>query len=193
MLRHIPELIKAGVASFKIEGCMKSAYYTAVITNAYRMAMDAYEKDPVGYRFDEALWREVESVSHREYCTGYWFDDPRTNPQLCTEPGYIREKAYFAVAEAQPPLPEGLVAENGQGGLYLFKQRNKLSVGDRAELLTPGKVGRGFTVTELYDEAGAPVESAPHPLMRFYVRVPFAVSEGDILRAGDEEEGAETV
>lgn len=188
MLRHVPELIRAGVSSFKIEGRMKSAYYTAVITNAYRMAIDAYLRDPDGYRFDEALYREVESVSHREYCTGYWFDDPRENAQLCQSPGYIREKAYFATATEEAPLPEGLVAETEGGKLYRFLQRNKLSVGDTAELLTPGRVGQGFTVTELYDESGAPIEAAPHPLMQFYVRVPFAVAPGDILRAGEEKE-----
>ena len=185
MLRHIPELIEAGVSSFKIEGRMKSAYYTAVITNAYRMAIDAYKNDPRGYVFDEKWHREVESVSHREYCTGYWFDDPHTNPQLCRETGYIREKAYFAAATEQDILPEGLVRENEQGVLCRFRQRNKLSLGDTAELLTPGRVGIPLTVTELYDEMGAPIESAPHPLMIFYTRLPHAATEGDILRAGD--------
>ena len=78
----IPSLIQAGIHSFKIEGRMKSAYYTAVVTNAYRMAIDAYLQDPVGYRFDERLYREVESVSHRAYATGFFFDDPKENPQL---------------------------------------------------------------------------------------------------------------
>ena len=188
MLRHIGELIEAGVTSFKIEGRMKSAYYTAVITNAYRMAIDAYLADPTGYVFDEALWREVESVSHREYCTGYWFDDPRENPQLCTMPGYIREKAYFAVALDNEILPNGLRRVTNEGTLYCFRQRNKVSVGDGAEVLTPGKVGQPFVVRELYDAEGNAVESAPHPLMHFFVRVPFAVSAGDIMRAGDEKE-----
>ena len=187
MLRHIPELIEAGVTSFKIEGRMKSAYYTAVITNAYRMAIDAYQNDPRAYTFDEKWYREVESVSHREYCTGYWFDDVRKNPQLCRETGYIREKAYFAAATEQEPLPEGMVRETDQGVLCRFRQRNKLSLGDTAELLTPGRVGIPTVITELYDEAGTPIESAPHPLMIFYTRLPHAAAQGDILRAGDTE------
>lgn len=186
MLRHVPELIEAGVSSFKIEGRMKSAYYTAVITNAYRMAIDAYRKDPKGYTFDEALYREVESVSHREYCTGYWFDDVRKEPQLCRDPGYIREKAYFAAAIEQIDPPANLEKQNAAGVLCRFRQRNKLSLGERAELLTPGKVGLPLWITELYDEAGNPIESAPHPLMVFYARLPFAAAEGDILRAGDD-------
>ncbi|MBE6555620.1 MAG: U32 family peptidase [Ruminococcaceae bacterium] len=186
MLRHIPELIGAGVSSFKIEGRMKSAYYTAVITNAYRMAIDAYLRDPVGYVFDEALYREVESVSHREYCTGYWFDDPKKNPQLCTDLGYIREKAYFATATGDQEIPAGLERCNEGGVLCRFMQRNKISRGDSAELLKPGRIGIPFTVTELYDGEGDPIESAPHPLMHFYARLPIAAQAGDILRAGDE-------
>ena len=185
MLRHVPELIEAGISSFKIEGRMKSAYYTAVITNAYRMAIDAYLKNPAEYTFDEALYREVESVSHREYCTGYWFDDPREVPHMTTTLGYIREKAYFALATAQAPLPTGLAPVTEAGVLCRFRQRNKLSVGDTAELLTPGRVGIPATITELYDEAGNPIASAPHPLMIFYTRLPVPVNEGDILRAGN--------
>ena len=186
MLRHIPALIEAGVSSFKIEGRMKSAYYAAVITNAYRMAIDAYFADPAHYAFDEALYREVESVSHREYDTGYWFGDPRLDPKLCKNPGYIREKAYFAVALAKGELPEGLTEVTEAGVLCRFRQRNKLSVGDAAELLSPGQVGRAFAVTELYDREGNPIDAAPHPLMEFFARLPFAAAEGDILRAGEE-------
>jgi len=185
MLRHIPELIEAGVASFKIEGRMKSAYYTAVITNAYRMAIDAYLSDPAGYRFDERWQREVESVSHREYATGYWFDDPRENPQLCTADGYIREKAYFATVLEDTALPEGFVRENEKGVLCRLIQRNKVSLGDAAELLSPNRVGVPLTVTELYDAEGNPIACAPHPQMIFYTRLPHHASAGDILRQGE--------
>ena len=187
MLRHIPELIEAGVESFKIEGRMKSAYYTAVVTNAYRMVIDAYLADPKGFVFDERIYREVESVSHREYATGFWFDDPKKEPQLCTENGYIREKAYFATVVERGNAPAGLVEENEQGVLCRLRQRNKLCLGDAAELLTPSRVGIPTPITELYDENGTPIESAPHPLMEFYTRLPHVASAGDILRAGDNE------
>ena len=185
MLRHVPELIEAGVASFKIEGRMKSAYYTAVVSNAYRMAIDAYLRDPENYVFDEAWYREVESVSHREYATGFWFDDPRKEAQLCTENGYIREKAYFATVVERGNAPAGLIEENEQGVLCRLKQRNKLSLLDKAELLTPSRVGIPLTVKELYDADGNPIESAPHPLMEFYTRLPKEAAAGDILRAGE--------
>ncbi|MBQ9783568.1 MAG: U32 family peptidase [Clostridia bacterium] len=186
----LPQLMEAGIDSFKIEGRMKSAYYTAVVTGAYRMAMDAYLADPADYRFDPAWYRELESVSHREYCTGYYLDSPMENAQLATMDGYIREKAYFATALCadELPLPEALVAQTEAGTLYPFVQRNKVSVGDAAELISPGRVGTPFTVTELYDELGVPIPSAPHPSMRFFARIPFAVHPGDIMRSGDAED-----
>ena len=100
--------------------------------------------------------------------------------------GYIREKAYFAIAQAYDveSLPAALARGNTQG-LALFKQKNKICVGDTAELLTPGQVGRPFTVRELYDEEGQALTCAPHPSQHFYIRTPFDVREGDILRAGD--------
>lgn len=183
----LPQLMEAGIDSFKIEGRMKSAYYTAVVTNAYRMAMDAYGEDPKAYRFDPMLMRELESVSHREYCTGYYLEDPMKNAQLSTMNGYLREKAYFATAldPRENPLPEGLTPETEEGRLYSFIQRNKVSVGDGAEIISPHRIGRAFTVGELYDETGAPLLSAPHPAMKFFARVPFEIYEGDIMRSGD--------
>ena len=181
----IPKLVEAGIDSFKIEGRMKSAYYTAVVTNAYRMAMDAYDRDGEAYRFDERLLRELESVSHRDYCTGYYLDEPADAPQLASTTGYIREKAYFATAISDLLLPDGVEETTEQGRLYGFIQRNKVSVGDAAEIISPNRIGRGFTVTELYSEDGEPIESAPHPAQKFFVRVPFEVSEGDIMRSGD--------
>ena len=142
------------------------------------------------YSFDPQLLEELESVSHREYCTGFYFDDPMTNPQLSTINGYIREKAYFSTAlgEEECPLPEGPDAETAEGRLYPFIQRNKVSVGDIAELISPNRVGRAFKVSEMYGENGEPIPSAPHPSMKFFVRVPFEVKEGDIMRAGNNKE-----
>lgn len=170
MIEHIPELLEAGITSFKIEGRMKSAYYTAVTTNAYRMAFDRYIADSAEYENDPLLLRELESVSHREYCTGYFFTNPMDKAQLCETEGYLREKAYIAVAERY------------EDGIGYFIQRNKVCVGDTLELITPGQVGRPFTVTALFDEEGGAIEAAPHPSMKFSLPVPFEVKEGDILR-----------
>jgi len=183
----LPELIGAGINSFKIEGRMKSAYYTAVVTNAYRMAIDAYLANPENYKFDERLYTELESVSHREYCTGYYLDEPIDEAQLTSDVGYIRDKAYFATAVEYSlnDIPKNLEVENENGRLALFMQKNKVSVGDGAEVISPGYIGRALTVTELYDDKGEPIESAPHPFMRFWVRAPFEVKEGDIMRSAE--------
>ena len=183
----IPKLIEAGIDSFKIEGRMKSAYYAAVVTNAYRMAIDSYLRSPADYQFDERLMRELESVSHREYCTGFYLDDPMQEPQMSTINGYIREKAYFATALSadELTLPDSLVFENENGRLYPFIQRNKIKLGDSAEIISPSQIGKAFSVTELYSDKGEPIESAPHPSQKFFVRVPFDVYEGDIIRSGE--------
>ena len=116
MVEYMSDLIRAGITSFKIEGRMKSAYYAAVVTNAYRAAIDGYMKDGDSFVLDKRWTSELESVSHREYCTGYFFDDPMKNAQTCTMPGYMREKAYLAVA----------IEDDKEKGLSLFVQRNKL-------------------------------------------------------------------
>ena len=194
MIEHIPELMESGIDSFKIEGRMKSAYYTAVVTNAYRMAMDAYTADPAGYRFDPTLMRELKSVSHREYATGFYLDDPMVEPQLVKGGHYIGEKAYYGTAletdtpEAEAEL-EALRArcvpiENQDGRLYRFMEKNKVSAADPAEIISPGKTGRFFYVGELYDTTGGIRANIPHPEMIFWARVPFEVKPGDIMRIG---------
>ena len=188
-IEHIPELIEAGIKSFKIEGRMKSAYYTAVVTNAYRMAIDSYYQDKQNYKFNPLWMRELESVSHREYCTGFYFDYPIENAQLASNTGYIREKAYFAIAcemsEAEKSVQDALNENVVDGKYYLFMQKNKCKIGDGAEIISPSQVGRALEIVDLRDEKGEKIESAPHPFMHFFVKVPFEVKVGDILRAGE--------
>lgn len=170
-IEHIPELVEAGINSFKIEGRMKSAYYTAVATNAYKMALDSYFSGE--YEYNPDWYRELESVSHRDYNTGYYFADSHTDANLAPNNGYIKDKAYLAVA----------VSYDKNTGIAEFSQRNKMSLGDSAELVSPGKIGRELTIGELYDENMTPIESTPHPYMTFFMKVNFEVVEGDILRA----------
>ena len=170
-IEHIPELIEAGINSFKIEGRMKSAYYTAVVTNAYKMALDSYFSG--NYKYNPEWYRELESVSHRDYHTGYYFTDSHMDANLAPNNGYIKDKAYLAVA----------VGYDAESGLAKFTQRNKMSSGEPAELLTPGQIGRQLVIGELYDENMNPIESTPHPYMTFYMKVSTEVQVGDILRA----------
>lgn len=170
MIEHIPELLEAGIKSFKIEGRMKSAYYTAVTTNAYRMAFDHYMADPENYVYDPAWKNELESVSHREYNTGYFFGNPILDANLCEYNGYLREKAYIAQALGY------------EEGVATFIQRNKVCLGDTVEVISPGKCGRAFDITLMTDEKGEAIESAPHPGMIFKINAPFEILPGDIIR-----------
>lgn len=179
MLEHIPELENAGISSYKIEGRVKSAYYTAVVTNTYRLAIDAYRRDPENYQLDPAWLNELYGVSHREYGTGFFFTPPHEDANVVRELGYIREKAYVATALETVETPD-------EDGLYdvLFIQRNKVTRGETVELISPGKVGRAFPADTLRNEEGEEIESAPHPNMHFRLKVPFPVYEGDIIRLG---------
>ena len=170
-VEHIPELVEAGINSFKREGSMKSAYYTAVVTNTYKMALDSYFSG--NYEYNPAWLRELESVSHREYATGYYFADSRTDPNLVTSGGYVKEKAYLAVCISYDP-------ERGEA---LMEQRNKMVMGERVELLTPGKVGALLSVEALYDADHEEIDATRHPYMRFYMKADKPLSAGDIIRA----------
>lgn len=169
MIEHMDELCAAGIHSFKIEGRMKSAYYTAVVTNAYRMARDAAL---AGEAFDPRLKREVESVSHRTYGTGYFYSDSHREANVSEQSGYIREKAYLAT----------VLSYDGETGEALCIQRNKYTLGEALEVVSPGCVGRPLAPSALFDEAHTPIISAPHPGMKFYMRLDSPVQAGDILR-----------
>ena len=111
------------------------------------------------------------------------------NPQLMSACGYLREKAYFSTAteyveeEAEALRRAGVAMETEEGRVYRFIQRNKVSAGEGAEMISPGKVGRGFAVSELYSPEGERLAATPHPSMIYWCRVPFDVREGDIMRA----------
>ena len=173
MIEHIPELMEAGIDSFKIEGRMKSEYYAAVVTNTYRMAIDRYLADPAHYEYDPAWLRELESVSHREYNTGYYFAKPMEDANSAKQPGYMKENAYLC----------RVTAYDEATGVATFIQRNKAYAHSDAEIITPGSVGRTIRFDAMFNEAGEEIESTPHPYMIFTSKVPFPVKPGDIIRA----------
>ena len=168
MIEHIPELIDAGIDSLKIEGRMKSAYYTAAVTNAYRMALDDYF---AGKPFNKAYLTEVESVSHREYCTGFYFNSPQENANIVNNNEYLKDRAYLCTVSDY----------DSEKGMALCLQRNKMSVGENVQILSPGKVGRDAVIGELYDIDGNPIESTPHEKMEFYLKAE-GLKKGDIIR-----------
>ncbi len=168
MVEHVGELAEAGIDSLKIEGRVKSAYYTAAVTNAYRMALDDYFD---GKPFNPAYRAEVESVSHREYGTGYFYSDPHENANIVGNNVYLKDRAFLAVVKDYDPAT----------GLATCEQFNKMCIGDRVNLLSPGTTGRDITVEELFDAQGNPITDTKHPRMEFLLKVENAKA-GDLIR-----------
>ena len=165
MIEHLQDLMEAGVTSFKIEGRMKSAYYAAVVTNAYRHALDAVAcGDPV----PEVWVRETEMVSHRPYCTGFY---------LGGEPGQCYDGTYETGADIV-----AVVESCDDDGNAVLTQRNKFLVGDELELLTPTDEPIRFTVSEMNDAEGESIPDARHPMMELHLRLPKAAPRLSILR-----------
>ena len=172
MIEHIPELVQAGIDSFKIEGRVKSAYYTAVTANAYKTELNSYLRDPKNYVFNPKSLYELESVSHREYATGYFFDNCSENAQISSDGGYLRDKAFLSTVS-------DVDTENGRAVLC---QRNKSVNGQVCELVSPGKDSVEFILEDMRDEKGNPIDSAPHPQMLFSVKMTVPMKKGDIIR-----------
>lgn len=175
MIEHIPELAEAGINSFKIEGRVKSAYYTAVTANAYKNELLAYWADKEHYTFDGKSLYELESVSHREYSTGFFFDDCSQNPQITQSGGYLRDKAFLATVS---DIDE-------TSGRAVLLQRNKACEGDACELVSPGKSSVPFTLTDLRNTDNEKIDSAPHAKMLYSVRMTVPMQKGDIIRGAD--------
>lgn len=170
MIEHIPELVKAGVSSFKIEGRAKSAYYTAVVTNAYRKALDDFYENGAnaGCQLPNWISRELNKISHREYSTGFFFGGEPG--QTVHNGGYIRQYEVAAVCE-----------EYKDGKAYIT-QRNRFFRGDTVDVLPPDGLSFETAVLELYDEYGNPVESAPHPMQRLAAVTSREIPAGSYLR-----------
>lgn len=165
MIEHLDDLIDAGVTSFKIEGRMKSAYYAAAVTNAYRHVLDSIK---AGEKPSKCWIREMEMISHRPYSTGFYYGDPGQ---------HYEEASYFSDADVC-----AVVLDCDSDGNALLSQRNKFSLGDRVDLLTRDHEPNSFTVEHLTDDEGNPIESAPHATMKLRMKLPFSCEPLSMLR-----------
>ncbi len=166
MIQHIPELIDAGIGSAKIEGRMKSSFYVATLVSAYRKAIDAYYADPDGYKFDNAWIDEMKKVSHREFTTGFYFDQPTNKDQNYQTSAYTRDYSFVGMVKSYNPETKMAVVE----------QRNKMVIGDEIEIMGPYTDYFAQKLTEMYDEEGTPIEAAPHPQQIITMRMEQAVA-----------------
>ncbi|MCC8129803.1 MAG: U32 family peptidase [Clostridiales bacterium] len=172
MIDHIQELYDAGLNSVKIEGRAKSAYYAAIVTGAYRHAIDAVKS---GQALDPVWRNEVEKISHRPYSTGFWFGQPG---QYLADERYLREWQICAVVQS--------CDEHGLATLCL---RNKFHAGDPVEIVGPDCRPVSFPAPVMEAEDGTPLEEPRHPQMLFRMQLPGPVPPLSILRRETEPVG----
>ena len=163
-------MVKAGITSFKIEGRAKSAYFTAVITNAYRAAIDGYLKNPSDdYVPEQWIIDEIRKISYREYCTGFYYGRPQDDAQMFYDGGYKRERNVAGeIISADEKTVTGIL-------------RNRFYEGDELEVMQAGQKPFNVRVTNLTDENGERIDNAPHPMMKFTFNCE-GVQQGAILR-----------
>ena len=172
MIEHIPEMVEAGIDSFKIEGRMKTALYVATVTRAYRLAIDAFRRDPEEYRANLAWYREeIGKCTNREFTTGFYFGKPGPDSQIYENSTYITNSVYLGRVDAV----------DGEGRCRL-EQKNKFSVGEELELMKPDGRNIPVTVVGIWDMEGNPQESCPHARQIIDVDLGMAAEPFDILR-----------
>ena len=156
MIEHIPEMIKAGITSFKIEGRAKSAYYVAVVTNAYRKAIDDYFDNPSDdYVPQQWVIDEMKKISYRDYCTGFFYGDAADDANISYKGGYNREWDVMAVVE------------KWEDGVAYCSQRNRFFEGDELEVMVKGDKPFKVIAKGLRNEDGEEIEATNHPMMKF--------------------------
>lgn len=172
MIEHIPEMLNAGIDSFKIEGRMKTALYVATVARTYRLAIDEFIQDENLYKKRIPFYKsEISKCTYRQYTTGFFFGKPDENTQIYDTNTYIKEYTYL-----------GIVGEQNAQGFYHIEQRNKFSVGETIEVMRPNGDNILVTVKRITDERGVDMESAPHPKQQLYIDLGVKLEQYDVLR-----------
>lgn len=176
MIEHIPELIDAGIDSFKIEGRMKTALYVATVARTYRKAIDDYQKDPELYKKNMPWYLDqISNCTYRQFTTGFFFGKPDHETQIYDNNTYIREYTYLGIVGA---------VENG---LARIEQCNKFSVGETIEIMKPDGSNVEAKVLRILNEDGEEQESAPHSKQVLHVELSETPAQYDLLRRQEED------
>lgn len=172
MIEHIPELLDAGIDSFKIEGRMKTALYVASVARTYRRAIDDYLESPEKYHANMEWYRaEIAKCTYRQFTTGFFFGKPTEEMQIYDNNTYIKEYTYLGICEET----------DGQGRVKI-EQKNKFSVGETIEVMKPDGTNDLVPVLSIETEDGEPMMSAPHPKQKLWVRLERTPDIFDLLR-----------
>lgn len=174
MIEHIPEMIDAGIDSFKIEGRMKTALYVATVARTYRKAIDDYLEDPKKYKTNMPWYLDqISNCTYRQFTTGFYFGKPSEESQIYDSNTYIKEYTYLGIVGGE------------KDGFYRIEQRNKFSVGEVIEIMKPDGRNLEVTVGKILDEEGNEQESAPHPKQVLYIDLEGKAEIYDILRRAE--------
>ena len=172
MIEHIPEMIDAGIDSFKIEGRMKTALYVAAVARTYRKAIDDYFMSEEKYRANMDWYKsEISKCTYRQFTTGFYFGKPDENTQIYDSNTYVNEYVYLGMIESV----------SGDGKVKIEK-KNKFSVGDHIEIMKPGGENIEVQVLSLTTDEGEKVDSAPHPRQKLWVELSKPAAQYDLLR-----------
>lgn len=171
MIDHIPELVEAGIDSFKIEGRMKTALYVATVSRTYRMAIDDYFENPEKYKANLDKYRTlISQCTYRQYTTGFFFGKPDENAQIYNKNEYEKDSVYLGIVES--------VEDN----VVELTQKNKFSVGDIIEVMKIDGEDIKTKVLSIKDEDGTEMDSCPHPQQKIYVELDTAPDVGNVLK-----------
>lgn len=180
MIEYVPEMVKAGIDSFKIEGRMKTALYVAVVAKTYRKAIDDYFESEEKYRANiDSYKKEIAECTFRQFTTGFYFRKPDHEMQVYDNNVYQRNAIYLSLVESVDE------ANNN----FMLHQKNKFSVGDTIEFMTFSGDNVSAEVLEITDDKGRSQESAPHPGQEVYIKIDDVsqIKPGMIVRMMSEE------
>ena len=187
MIEHIPEMIEAGIDSFKIEGRMKTALYVTDVARTYRKAIDDYFESPKKYQSNMDWYKaEIAKCTYRRFTTGFYFGKPDENTQVYDTNTYVNEYIYLGIVEEVKDTLKSIGAEDRKSNLALITQRNKFLVGDTIEIMKPDGRNVSAKVLSLTTMDNEAVDSAPHPMQKLYVELSEEVQVYDLLRVKGE-------
>ena len=177
MIDYVPELVKAGIDSFKIEGLMRSALYVATVARTYRKAIDDWFESSVLFEANKGWYaEEIKKCTYRNFTTGFFFDKPDSDSQIYDNNTYVTGCKYF-----------GYIDKVNEDGTAIFEQKNKFGVGDKIQIMKADGRDVNATVLKMWDENGAEIESCPHPQSIVKIKFDADVEVMDIMRSAEAE------
>ena len=177
MIDYVPELVKAGIDSFKIEGRMKTALYVATVARTYRKAIDDWFESAVLFEANQGWYaEEIKKCTYRNFTTGFFFNKPDSDSQIYDNNTYVTGCKYY-----------GYIDKVNEDGTAIFEQKNKFSVGDKIQIMKADGRDIDATVLKMWDEYGVEIDACPHPQSIVKIKFDTDVEVMDIMRSADAE------